>query len=103
MAVDLPLRKTLCETCPFKKGSKYACLEPTITESALTATRICHNTGTNIIGGETGIEEHLCRGSRQFQLRLMHALGVIDAPTDEAWNRERVNHGMKPTVTKDPE
>jgi len=38
-------------------------------------------------------ETHLCRGTRDRQIELMHRLGVIPEPTDEAWEatRQRLN------------
>ena len=76
---NLPVRETMCATCPFKEGSKYALLKDDILKSAMTeATRICHSTG------------------------LMCALEVIAAPTDEAWNDARVAMGMVPQITQDP-
>jgi hypothetical protein len=32
----------------------------------------------------------------------MAAFGAIEAPTDEAWNKQRINIGMEPQVIKDP-
>lgn len=101
---NLPLRKTMCATCPFKPGSKYAELAPSLTASALNqASRICHSTGSNAIHHKTGKKPHLCRGARDVQLDVMAAMSVIAAPTDEAWNAQRVEIGMKPTLVKDPE
>lgn len=102
-AKNLPLRETKCGTCPFRPGSKYAKLADDLAASALNdCSRVCHSTGTNAIGGKTGIKSHLCRGARDVQLNLMALLKVIDEPTDEAWNEKRVECGMKPTVVKDP-
>lgn len=99
-----PLRETMCSTCPFKEESKYACLKDHLAKSAETeASRVCHSTGSNGIHKRTGLKPHLCRGARDVQLKKMFELGVIDAPTDEAWNAKRVEIGMKPTVVKDPE
>ena len=103
--MDYPLRKSMCSTCPFRDGSPYENLRPALTESALNeASRICHSTGRNNgINKRTGKPPHLCRGARDVQLRMMFALRVIDAPTDEAWDAKRVEMGMKPTTVKDPE
>lgn len=102
MKNDMPVCKTMCETCPFKKGSPYANLAPSLTESAMTVARICHSTGSNAINARTGKPEHVCRGARQVQLQMMHRLEVIAEPTDEAWNAERVRIGMKPQEIKNP-
>ncbi len=94
---DLPVSTTMCATCPFRPGSPYAHLVPVLQESAITATRICHSTGSNnAINRRTGKPEAVCRGARDLQLEIMHASGVIQAPTDEAWNEKRIELGMQP-------
>lgn len=103
MAVDLPLRKTMCATCPFREGSPYASLTSSIAKSAETESRICHSTGSNGIHHRTGIKPHLCRGARELQLARFANAGFLDEPTDEDWNKKRVEAGMKPTVVSDPE
>jgi hypothetical protein len=51
-----------------------------------TASRICHSTGSNnAIHKRTGKPEQLCRGARDIQLQVLAGMGVISAPTDEAW------------------
>lgn len=100
---NLPLRKTMCATCPFRRGSPYAHLQADLAASALSeASRICHSTGSGSIGGRTGLPEHLCRGSRDIQLRYMTTVGVIDAATDAAWNRGRRRIGLEVCVVKNP-
>lgn len=102
MSVDIPLRKTMCATCPFKPGSKYANLVDTLATRSIVESRECHSTGNNAINEKTGLPPHICRGSRDLQLEFMCALGQIAEPTDEAWNEARVLIGMKPTVIQDP-
>jgi len=101
---NIPLRATMCGTCPFRPGSPYAYLADGLAESALNhSSRICHSTGQdNAINRRTGLPAHLCRGARDVQLQAFCALGVIEAPTDEAWNQARVKVGMEPTVVQDP-
>jgi hypothetical protein len=78
--------KTMCATCPFREGSKYASLAPSLTLSALSeASRICHSTGTNAIGGKTGKPSRICRGARNIQIRMFVSMGLLNEPTDEAW------------------
>jgi len=77
----------MCATCPFRPGSPYGYLVNSLSESAMTeASRICHCTGTSGIMGRTGKPERVCRGARNVQLDVFCALGIIKAPTDEAWN-----------------
>lgn len=101
---DLPLRKTMCQTCPFGPGSPTAYLAADLAASAMTeASRICHSTGSkNAFHARTGLPPHICRGARDVQLSFMAAAGVIDAPTDEAWDVARARIGMVSTVIKDP-
>lgn len=102
-AVNSPLRKTMCATCPFRKGSRYAALAHDLAHSAQSdSTRICHSTGSNAINQRTGIKPHICRGARDLQLRMFFNLEYIAAPTDEAWNVRRVKQGFQPTITQDP-
>jgi len=100
---DMPLRRTMCGTCPFRSGSPYAYLADDLAKSAVTeASRICHSTATNAINRRTGKPAHLCRGARDLQNKVMAAAGIIDEPTDAAWNEARVRYGYKPTVIKNP-
>lgn len=101
---DLPLRKTMCATCPFRPNSKYANLAEGLAQSAMSeASRICHSTGSNNgINRRTGKPPHLCRGAREIQLNAFYALGVLDAATDKAWNDARVRIGKNLTDVKDP-
>jgi len=97
---NLPVRSTMCATCPWQKNSPYASLVPHLTESALTeATRICHSTGSNNgVNRRTGKPPAVCRGAREIQLRWFYRIGFIKAATEEAWNEARVKIGMKPQV-----
>ena len=102
---NMPVRETMCATCPFRPGSKTAYLAETLAASALSeASRICHSTGSdNAFHKRTGKPPHICRGSRDVQLGVMASYGVIAEPTDEAWNNQRVAIGMKRIAIKDPE
>lgn len=103
-ATDLPLRKTMCATCPFRARSKTAFVAPVIAERLVgDSSHICHSTGKNNAFHErTGLPEHLCRGARDIQLKIFHAIGFLSAPTDEAWNDARAKVGLRPTVVQDP-
>lgn len=104
MAKNLKLvRKTMCTTCPFKRGSKYKFLKESLTELALKEGRICHSTGSNAINYRTGIPNHICRGARLVQLKSMFARGVIEAPNDKAWTQKRLEIGLGPETIQDPE
>ena len=94
------VRRTMCATCPFRKGSKYRHLAPVITLSALgEAARICHSTGKDgAIYGDTGKPEAICRGARDLQLRFFAGLGFIREATDAAWNAKCAEMGIQPNV-----
>lgn len=101
---DFPVRATKCGTCPFRPGSKYEYLREDLEFSARTSSsRICHSTGSkNAINARTGVPAHLCRGARDAQLDELYNMGVLTAPTDEAWNDKRVEMGMARQVIADP-
>lgn len=100
---NTPLRKTMCATCPFRKGSPYADLVPDLATSAIrNSSRICHSTGSSAIHRYTGKKPHLCRGARDIQLEFFVAIGFLPEATDKAWNDQRKKSGMKPTFVKDP-
>ena len=90
-----PTRKAMCASCPFRDDApEWArALRPMLEASALTeSSRECHRTGKAAAEGidgkgpKPGIPALLCRGARDRQLALFHALGVVSAPTDEAWD-----------------
>lgn len=104
MPSNMPVRATMCSTCPFKEGSKYAGLKEELTVLSMKDGRICHSTGSNnAINKRTGFPPYLCRGSRDFQLKMMCSLGLLSKPTDEAWNEARIQFGMEPIDVKDPQ
>jgi hypothetical protein len=91
----LPVMSEMCSTCPFRKGSKYAYLVPDLTVSAFSeASRICHSTGSNAINENTGKPEKLCRGARDVQIQFFHRLGVINKPSDQAWEETCERMGL---------
>jgi len=76
---------------------KYRDLAASLAVSALSqASRICHSTGANnAINRRTGKPPRICRGARDVQLEALAALGFLDAPTDQAWDRKRRELGLK--------
>lgn len=94
----------MCSTCPFRAGSPYESLALELAESALTnASRICHQTGTNAIGGVTGKPNRICRGARNVQLTMLAASGFLEAPTDEAWDNKCREMNIEPDRAKETE
>ena len=87
----LKVMKKMCSTCPWRRGSPAAYLRADLEERSLLESRICHSTGGNNVvkeAKEVSKESLICRGSRNFQLRFVAALGIISEPTDEAWTRK---------------
>ena len=81
----------MCATCPFRGdsnaiGSEYGAETQQLLQSALAASaltednRLCHASG---LKGQP--ETKVCRGARNLQIQYFFALGVLDAPTDQAW------------------
>lgn len=100
----MPVRKTMCATCPFRRKSKTAFVAPVLLERIYgTASHICHSTGhDNAFNDETGLPEHICRGARDLQIQFYYSIKFIDAATDEAWNAKRIEMGMAPQPVQDP-
>lgn len=92
----------MCGSCPFREGSKYEFLKADLTERSVTEARICHSTGSNAINSNTGFPDHICRGSRDFQLQLFASIDLLDALTDEAWNARRIALGLPEEIVADP-
>lgn len=83
-----PVQKSSCRTCPF------AGKEPLIISTSNfieylenlmgNGQHICHSTSRNI-----------CRGGRDIQLRWLCKIGMLDEPTDAAFDRavdDALNH-----------
>ncbi len=65
-----------CKTCPFQEDGCQE-IRRAVEERCMTVgSQTCH--GTN--------DTTLCRGARDRQIVLFHRLGVLTAPTEQAWN-----------------
>lgn len=94
-----PVRAKMCATCPFRPGSPYADLAPTLAASAITeASRICHSTGSSAINYRTGKPPALCKGARNVQIDFLYNLGFLTATTDEAWSARCREMGLPEPV-----
>lgn len=86
------VNEIMCPTCPFREGSPAAMLRSYFEETALNNSRICHSTGRNRVIKESKQISKIpmfCRGSRNYQLQVLAAMGFLDAPTDEAWAKKQ--------------
>lgn len=79
--VDMPVCVVMCKTCPFGTDGDLG-LRNSVTSRLLSVSQTCHSTGVAI--GKRR-DTHICRGARDWQLTIMHRLGVISAPTDAEW------------------
>jgi hypothetical protein len=82
-----PVSKQMCSTCPWREGSPMENLRPMLEERSLKESRVCHSTGVIIVNEATRVQKAplICRGSRDFQLRVLCGMGFLAEPTDEAW------------------
>ena len=100
---NFPVMPRRCPTCPFRTDERdrypdkailqrgasplQSCraeLVAKIQQRCLSeASQICHHPR---LQGKA--ETHLCRGARDFQIEIFYRLGVLDAPTDEAWRQK---------------
>lgn len=89
-----PVMPASCKTCPFGPHG-----DPTVRERvterivSLSCSQICHHPA--LLGMK---ENRLCRGARDLQLRILCVTGMIDAPTDESFNRKA--NELKGGITK---
>jgi hypothetical protein len=101
-SLTYPVMKAKCATCPFRTDERGRHVCPDVTNRVMQrivseASQICHH--PQLLGKQ---ETHLCRGARDFQLDIFHRLGVIDAPTDAAWQRRLDENASATTPTKSP-
>lgn len=82
-----PVRPKHCATCPFHDAG-WVQLRDFLTHRALEdRSPLCHQSGPGALkkGPQWLPKPHICRGARDLQLQVFHRFGMIDAPTDEAW------------------
>jgi len=77
-----PVMKAQCATCPFRPDGDPR-IRASVESRVFKCSQICHHPA---IHGRK--ETHLCRGSRDFQLVMLYRMGMLDAPTDEAFAAE---------------
>lgn len=84
-----PVRQTMCPSCPFREGGDRELANRVLGRTLFRASQICHHPALH------GEKEHeLCRGARMHQLELLYRMGLIDAPTDEAFTRKSKELGV---------
>lgn len=90
----MPVMPVQCPTCIFTKTPDgrnwvYPDLAHMVEDRMMSCSQICHHPA---LKGKK--QTHLCRGTRDRQIDLMYKLGVIAAPTDEAWQAKRDELGI---------
>ena len=86
---DFPVMAGMCPSCPFGKNGDAQTREMVTERCMSKASQICHH--PRLHGKK---ETHLCRGARNLQLEMFHAMGFIKTPTDEAWQEKRKELGI---------
>jgi hypothetical protein len=77
----MPVRKKMCDTCPFGPHGAQDVREK-VESRLLEVSQTCHSSGSK----DGRPDRLICRGARDFQLKIMVALGVLDEPTDKCWS-----------------
>jgi hypothetical protein len=88
ISAKTPVMKARCNTCPFNQPNS-ALANEVQTRVVSSGSQLCHHPR---LSGKK--ETHLCRGARDFQLKLVHRLGIITEPTDEAWSNKATELGL---------
>ena len=87
-----PVMAKQCRTCVFATDKEGRWVNPELAHMVenrmLTCSQICH---APRLHGKS--ETHLCRGTRDRQIELMHRMGFLLEPTDEAWEAKRKELG----------
>lgn len=89
-----PVMAAPCATCPFHEGGNADLACRVLDRTLLQQQQICHHP---TLHGKR--QTHLCRGARDVQLRVLHCLGFIPEPTDEAFTK-RTDEVLGPPKTR---
>lgn len=76
--------KAACATCPFTTNSLGAEATALYLKSIVTfqAQHTCHSVN----------DTKICRGGQDIMLRAMHAMGLLEAPTDQCFEQTSKRH-----------
>jgi len=69
-----------CASCPFAEGGDRELANKVLERTMFQASQICHHPALH---GKK--QTHLCRGARDAQLVVLHRMGMLSEPTDEAF------------------
>lgn len=73
----MKVNKVKCVSCPFNKNGCQD-IRRTVESRGLEVSQMCHHTDNKT----------LCRGSRDYQLNLLHMIQFLEEPTDECWDKK---------------
>jgi len=75
----MAVMRAKCRTCPFAHDGAKDVRAHVEARSLVGINQTCHEAD----------DAFLCRGARDFQLQIFHALGFLSEPTDAAWDERK--------------
>ncbi len=84
-----PVMPAKCKTCPFGPNGDPQLAHAVLDRTLFQSSQICHHPVL-----KKKKETHLCRGQRDEQLVLLHRMGWIEEPTDEAFTKRSRELGV---------
>lgn len=91
---SIPVNTHQCTTCPFL-DTGWTHVRSLLMERALTeGSPICHSTGGKNALVKSQGPARICRGARDFQIQALYRMGILDAPTEKAWEAKRQELGI---------
>jgi hypothetical protein len=85
-----PVMPSSCASCPFRDEGDRDLATAVMNRTGLQASQVCHH--PRLHGKK---ETHLCRGARDHQLMFLYRLGLIEAETDEAFEKASRKYGAR--------
>jgi hypothetical protein len=79
----MAIMRKMCVTCPFQEHGSIE-VRSNVISRLFEVSQTCHEAH----------DKRLCRGARDFQLTCFYRIGMIEAPTDEAWEKKRREVGV---------
>lgn len=84
---QMKVMSSKCVTCPFREDGDADLARAVRSRTLLQASQICHHPA---LKGKK--QNHLCRGARGEQLALLHRMGLLPEPTDEAFTEASMRY-----------
>lgn len=93
--LKLPLKKEKCRTCPFGENGDHQVMSKVI-DRIQGSMQVCHGTE-----GSNREPRHWCAGAREIQLRIVTAFGILEEPTEKAWEKQCAETGIEYPILKE--